>query len=41
MQNILSPDLQQKEILRGSCGLNNRKSPGQSATAGTTFGKAK
>jgi hypothetical protein len=41
MQNILSPDLQQEEIEHGSCGLNNRKSPGQSATAVPILGKAK
>jgi hypothetical protein len=41
MQNILSPDLQQEEIERGSCGLNNRKSPGRSATAILILGKAK
>ncbi len=41
MQNISSPDLQREEIECGSCGLNNRKSPGWSATAVPILGKVK
>jgi hypothetical protein len=41
MKNILSPDLQQEELECGSCGLNSRQSPGQSATAVPILGKAK
>jgi hypothetical protein len=41
MQNISSPVLQQEEIECSSCGLNNGKSPGQSATAIPILGKAK
>jgi hypothetical protein len=37
----LSSALQQEDIECGSCGLNNRKSPGQSATAIPIHGNAK